>query len=143
MGSWLFHERLTKKIRIFFFSWAVAGGQKNRTDRTNETNMARGSLTLVIKCLLFDFYDRGTDAVDGRFAVGGEIVAARRVEIAGVSGGFTKNTRGGKLQQCRAVFFLDIENSAVGLNKNDRVAFVGGDPEIALRIEGRAVSAFE
>src|SRR5258705_12056606 len=143
MGSWLFHERLTKTIRIFFFSWAVAGGQKNRTDRTNETNRARGSLTLVIKCLLFDFYDRGTDAVDGRFAVGGEIVAPRRVEIADVSGGFDKNHRGGELKWSLAVVFLDIENSAVRLDKYARVAFVGGDPDIALRIEGRAVSAFE
>jgi hypothetical protein len=40
IGNWLFHDRLTKTMRRFFFSWLwVAGEWKNRTDKTDKTDI--------------------------------------------------------------------------------------------------------
>src|SRR5512135_3496906 len=87
MGNWLFHDRLTKTMRRIFFSWAWARKQcRNGMQRANRSDTRRVRFNRGMAFLRLDLYDRRADAVQGTFAVGGQVVAPRRVEIADVGG---------------------------------------------------------
>src|ERR1041384_6476704 len=140
IGNWLFHERLTKTMRMFFFSCAKARADVDTSGRP-KTN-AR-TIRFIRKYLGFDFDDRGADTVDGCFPVSGKVVTPRRVKVADVSRGFDEHHRSREFQRPLAVVFLNLEHPPVGLHQHDRIALVGSDPEISLRIESRSVGSFE
>src|SRR5918996_1811045 len=93
--------------------------------------------------LLFDLYDRGADTIDRRLAVRRQVIAPRSVEIADISRRADEDDRSRKFERSLAVILLDVEDSTIRLNQNDRVAFVRRYPQISLRIERRPVCALQ